>query len=332
MRILFFIFHFSLFTFFLPLNAQNVLRFNENKKFKIVQFTDVHYIPGDARSDVALENIREVLDSEKPDFVALTGDIVFGEPADKGLLEVFGLVSERKIPFGVMFGNHDDEYNFTRKQLFDITKDMPYNMTSTVPGITGVTNYILPVLSSASDKTAFLLYCFDSNAYSTIEGVKGYGYIHSDQIAWYKEQSALYTAKNNNMPVPAVAFFHIPLPEYNQAAADERAIMTGTRKERACASDLNSGMFTAMKEMGDVMATFVGHDHDNDYAVQWYDIMLAYGRYTGGNTVYNNLKPNGARVIEIMEGEKGFRTWIRLRGGSVIHDIKYPDFYLKEKN
>jgi hypothetical protein len=313
-------------------NAQITLKFNADKKFKIVQFTDVHYISGDARSAGALENIRETLDAEKPDFVIFTGDIVFGKPADKGLREVLTIVSEHKTPFGITFGNHDDEFDFTRTQLFDIAKGIPYNISSTVPGITGAGNYILPVMSSGSDNPAFILYCFDSNAYSTVDGVKGYGYIHSDQISWYKVHSSMYTGNNGGTPIPSIAFFHIPLPEYNLAAANENAVITGTRKEKACAPELNSGMFTAMKEMGDVMATFVGHDHDNDYAVYWHGIMLAYGRYTGGNTVYNNLKPNGARVIEISEGEKGFRTWIRLHGGNIVHDIKYPDFFLKDKN
>ena len=91
-------------------------------------------------------------------------------------------------------------------------------------------------------------------------------------------------------------------------------------------------MFVAMKEMGDVMATFVGNDHDNDYAVYWHGIMLAYGRYTGGNTVYNNLKPNGARIIELTEGKRNIHTWIRLYGGNVLHHIMYPNFFLKDKN
>ena len=39
--------------------------------------------------------------------------------------------------------------------------------------------------------------------------------------------------------------------------------------EKACAPKLNTGMFAAMKEAGDVMGVFVGHDHDNDYAVMW---------------------------------------------------------------
>lgn len=59
-------------------------------------------------------------------------------------------------------------------------------------------------------------------------------------------------------------------------------------------------MFAAMKEAGDVMGMFVGHDHDNDYAVMWKDILLAYGRFTGGNTEYNHL-PNGARIIVLDE-------------------------------
>ena len=60
---------------------------------------------------------------------------------------------------------------------------------------------------------------------------------------------------------------------------------------------------------------FVGHDHDDDYAVSWKGILLAYGRYTGGNTVYNHLT-NGARVIELDENANSFRTWIRLKEGS----------------
>ena len=37
------------------------LKLNEVGQFKIVQFTDVHYVKGDPKSDGALECIREVL-------------------------------------------------------------------------------------------------------------------------------------------------------------------------------------------------------------------------------------------------------------------------------
>ena len=311
-------------------NAQRTLKFNADGRFKIVQFTDTHYIADDPRSDAAIENIRETLDAEKPDLVVFTGDIVYGRPADKSMLTVLMSVSERKIPFAFVFGNHDDEFDRTRTQLFELTKDMPGNLTSTTAGITGVTNFILPIASRSSNQTCFVMYFFDSNSYSTIEDVKGYDYIHFDQIAWYRNQSSTWTTNNGGSPIPSVAFFHIPLPEYNAAAADEQTVFTGTRKEKACAPVLNSGLFTAIKEAKDIMAVFVGHDHDNDYAAYKDGIMLAYGRYSGGNTVYNNLKPNGARIIELREGEKNLRTWIRLLGGSIVHDIEYPKFFMKE--
>ena len=81
-----------------------------------------------------------------------------------------------------------------------------------------------------------------------------------------------------------MAFFHIPFPEYNQAAQNENALLIGTRKEKACAPAINTGLYAAMLNAGDVMATFVGHDHVNDYVVDWNNILLGYGRFTGGKT------------------------------------------------
>ncbi|WP_106828307.1 metallophosphoesterase family protein [Parabacteroides pacaensis] len=309
----------------------NTLRFNADKKFKIVQFTDVHYIYGNPKSDISLERIKEVVDAEKPDLVIFTGDVIYGKPAEKGLRTVLNLVSERKVPFAVTFGNHDNEQGLTRTQLFEIIKTIPYNVTDTTPGISGVTNFILPVKSSDGRKDAAILYCIDSHSYSSIDGVGGYDYIKFDQIDWYRMNSQKYTRQNGGNPVPSMAFFHIALPEFNQAASDETAILTGTRKEKACAPQLNSGLFTSMKEMGDIMGVFVGHDHDDDYAVYWKGILLAYGRYTGGNTVYNNL-PNGARVIEMTEGERFFTTWIRLKEGEIVHKVTYPTDFIKKKD
>ena len=49
------------------------LKYGEDGKFKILQFTDTHYIVGDERSERALGNVIEMLDTEKPDFVNLCG-------------------------------------------------------------------------------------------------------------------------------------------------------------------------------------------------------------------------------------------------------------------
>lgn len=307
---------------------QQQLKFNKEGKFKIVQFTDVHYIYNDKRSDVAIERINQVLDEERPDLVLFTGDVIYGKPAEEGMRTVLNLVSKRKIPFGVVFGNHDNEQGLTRTELFKIIQSIPYNLTDSVAGIAGVTNFILPVQSSDGKRSAAVLYCLDSHSYSQIKGIGGYDYIKTDQIQWYKDNSKRFTAQNNGTPVPSFAFFHIALPEYNQAASAEDAILYGIRKEKACAPQLNSGFFAAMKEMGDVKGMFVGHDHDDDYAVYWKGILLAYGRYTGGNTVYNHLS-NGARVIELDEKSPNFKTWIRLKEG-VSQSVTCPVDFVKD--
>ena len=55
----------------------NALKFNANHKFKIVQFTDIHWKYGNPASDEAGERMAEVLDAEKPDLVVFTGDLIF---------------------------------------------------------------------------------------------------------------------------------------------------------------------------------------------------------------------------------------------------------------
>lgn len=313
------------------IKAQNVLKFNQEGKFKIVQFTDVHNVYNDPRSKVALQRIKEVLNMEKPDLVIFTGDVIYGKPAEEGLREVLGLVSDFKIPFGVTFGNHDDEQGLTRKQLLDIVSSYEYSLTSSAESVPGFSNYILTVKSNDLKRDAAILYCIDSNSYSTIDDVKGYGFVSFDQIAWYRDNSRKITSANGGKTVQSFAFFHIPLPEYSYAAEDQNAVMIGTRMEQVCAPKLNSGMFAAMKEMGDMKGVFVGHDHDNDYAVYWNNILLAYGRYSGGNTVYNHLS-NGARVIELKEDGSSFTTWITLEKGQMINKVVCPDDFRKDKN
>ncbi|HMM18714.1 MAG TPA: metallophosphoesterase, partial [Petrimonas sp.] len=90
---------------FTAVEAQK-LNFNKNGIFKIAQFTDVHYVPGNSKSDTALLAIQRVLDMEKPDMVIFTGDIVTGKPVKTGWDNVTKLVIDRKIPFAVALGNH----------------------------------------------------------------------------------------------------------------------------------------------------------------------------------------------------------------------------------
>mgnify|MGYP000037188087 FL=1 len=63
--------------------------------------------------------MNEVLDIEKPEFVIFTGDVVVSNESFKGLDIVLDVCIKRNIPFAVVFGNHDDEYDHTRPELYD---------------------------------------------------------------------------------------------------------------------------------------------------------------------------------------------------------------------
>lgn len=82
---------------------------------------------------------------------------------------------------------------------------------------------------------------------------------------------------------PALAYFHIPIPEYN-AVFMNPSMVVGEKQEVICSASVNSGMFTSLVEAGDVKATFVGHDHVNDYCGSLLGINLCYGGGIGYHT------------------------------------------------
>ena len=83
-------------------------------------------------------------------------------------------------------------------------------------------------------------------------------------------------------------------------------------------------MVSTVNEVGLVFGVLVGPHPHNDFVTQYAGVMLGYGRYSGGKTVYNHLGKNGARVIVLHEGEPRLDTWVRLRGGDVINTTAFP--------
>lgn len=308
------------------------LRFNPEGQFKIVQFTDNHFKVGKNASEATVRCIEEVLDAEKPDFVMFTGDQVYSDSVIAGFKALLRPVLERKVPFAFVFGNHDTQFELGHAEIYDFLQPLPYSMMPVRdPGVESP-DYAIEVLSSQGDSIAAVFYCLDSHTKTQVKGIGRYAWLEPEQVVWYKDLSWAYQVKNQGTPVPALMFFHIPLPEVAMAWEDRDNMGFGHKGENVSSPVLSTGMFAAVKERGDVMGIFFGHDHDNDFAVTYHDVLLAYGRYTGGNTVYNHIGKNGARVIVLREGERGIDTWERLSGGEVINRANFPlDFKGKRK-
>lgn len=306
--------------------AQNTLRFKKGL-FKIVQITDLHYKLGVKASEQGLACVREMVQTEKPDLVVVTGDIIYSAPADSTLSVVLKTFAKLGVPFCMTFGNHDYDFKTPAVALYNQMQKTPNCVMPVLQGKN--TDYSLPILSSNGKRTAAVLYCIDTHNKPAIGGIGGYQWISHNQITWYRQRSMVYKQKNGGRPVPSLAFLHIPLPEFNYATANTQCPMYGSRLEKAYSPSLNSGMFASIKEMGDIMGVFCGHDHDNDYAVSYFNVLLAHGRFSGGNTEYNHLT-RGARVIVLKEGKREFDTWIREVGGNVLYRTTYPKSYVKD--
>ena len=306
--------------------AQNTLRFKKGL-FKIVQITDLHYKLGVKASEQGLACVREMVETEKPDLVVVTGDIIYSAPADSTLSVVLKTFAQLGVPFCMTFGNHDYDFKTPAVALYNQMQKTPNCVMPVLQGKN--TDYSLPILSSNGKRTAAVLYCIDTHNKPAIGGIGGYQWISHNQITWYRQRSMVYKQKNGGRPVPSLAFLHIPLPEFNYATDNTQCPMYGSRLEKAYSPSLNSGMFASIKEMGDIMGVFCGHDHDNDYAVSYFNVLLAHGRFSGGNAEYNHLK-SGARVIVLKEGKREFDTWIREVGGNVLYRTTYPKSYVKD--
>lgn len=285
------------------------LRFNDSGEFKIVQFTDAH-VRQDRLDQMAhtIARLEWIIDEEQPDVVIFTGDVVTGRWAAKGWRRILDATARKGCPAIVVLGNHDREEDLSAHEIATLITSYPNTLNTMLSG--ELDDVAIEIAPSKGEGVAALLYCIDSNDYSTDERYKGYGWIRQEQIEWYRTTSAHYTAQNGGTPVPAYAFFHIPLPEYGMAYREHPERMVGIRKERECAPEYNSGMFDAMIECGDVVATFVGHDHNNNYIIPYRGIALCYGHFSGDQTVYNKLY-SGVRVICLTEGSDRFATWIR---------------------
>jgi len=308
------------------------LSFN-NGTFKIVQFTDTHINMSKEQNLDTFDFMQKIMDIEKPDFVILTGDIVTDGNPWKGYEQLAEMFKNAGVPWAVVYGNHDSEGDANRRDIEKFVEKLPNCVNADAGLPEGSSNFALPVYGK-NNKTKAVLYCIDSNDYSEIKPlVDGYGWIGFSQIDWYRKTSAGYTKANGGDPLPALAFFHIPLQEYTEAVHNQKYPPIGRVKEKECSADVNSGFFVSMLEMGDVMGTFVGHDHYNDYIAYLNGIGLAYGRVTK----FNKPRPEwqslpGGRVIVLNEGEHKFTTWIRDKDGNKETKIVFPDaFVVKEE-
>ncbi len=310
--------------------AKPQLKFRSDGTFKIVMMSDVQDDESlDPRATALME---KVLDTEKPDFVVIGGDCIAGGICDmvddvkKAISSIAYPMERRKIPWAIVFGNHDQEHegrtHMDKTAVLQYYASFPCNLN--VRGdtkIRGAGNDDLLIMGR-DGKPAFCAWLVDSGSYGP-KGVSVYDWIHADQVNWYYRTSRALQAKYGRN-IPGLMFFHIPVQEFTQMWNAGKA--KGDRFENEGSSKIHSAIFAAAKERGDVLGMFCGHEHINNYVGEWkgiklgYDAAIGYYEYNLPDSDPNHVRTRGARVFLIRESDPWhFETWMRFLDDSTGH-------------
>ncbi len=308
----------------------DVLKFDENGEFKIFNICDIQdEFP---MNKTTVEFIKDMIKLYNPDLVVLGGDNTTAPKETKAdaIKEICDIFVDTQTYFTFVFGNHDDEQDVSREELFRMYKlyGGKYCLAfDAVPELSGVGTHNLTVKSSDGKKIAYNLYMFDSNSYVyDDEGNElGYDCVHADQIEWYKNTSEALKEANGGETVKAMAFQHIIVQEiydmmfYEFPFALGKAtlnfdgqsytylpyvynIKDGFLLEAPCPGYYNYGQFDAFVETGDVVAVFSGHDHLNSFTVEKDGVDIVNTPTCSFGT-YGDPTTRGIRMLTINEDD-----------------------------
>lgn len=315
----------------------NAVKFNSSGKLIVMQVSDTQDMKYVRKAMVKmLDNAYDLL---KPDLVLFTGDNILGnhlldarigdrkiasgkaatlQIMKESIHHICAPLEKRKIPFAMIYGNHDDMNAVSKDEQADIYRS--YSMClpmNTRNGRVDCDTYNIPVYSSDGEKVKFNLWMLDSAWHDKFED-KCYTAIKPETVEWYKQTSAKLKEENGGNPVPSLMFAHIPLPEITNLIEqcgpnDTGAVLTekkgwcrlrpdiarGTMLEYPCILEESAGLFDAALECGDVKGIVSGHDHVNCFegkykGIDFIQTSCASFRCYGGTM-------RGVRIFEIDE-------------------------------
>jgi len=314
--------------------TKHPLRFREDGGYRILMMSDAHLKSG--KEERTLRAMETLIDATNPDLVLLNGDNVaaFTSQAEfETLLErLVSPMETRRIPWAHVFGNHDQTPEVPKAVQEEVYERYPWCVSKAGPAeLPGSGNYFLPILDGDGDpvfgvwgldsqqdfrcQTVPLSYpgdlYWDVMMPSTITGGSDYDLIRFEQVMWYWNTS-VSLEKCCGHKIPSLMMFHIPLIEFRGILLNaHRTQLRGEYNERMCTSEINSGLFSAAFQRGDVKAMFAGHDHINTFDGVYCGIHMGYDGSIGYEAYgTRDNDPGGDRD--------------RLRGGRVF-DIRRSD-------
>ncbi len=315
-----------------------MLNFKDGK-FKIMQIADIQEDYPVNPDTIRL--IDAAIEKEKPDLVVLTGDQIQGYSAcyktdtynrvKEVIAEYTAPMTKRGIPFTVTFGNHDDDCVTGKQAQLEIYAESESFVIGECHSKDDPATHFINIKDSEGEKDIFALYLIDSNKK---EPDGAYSPVKKDQLEWLEQ-----TRKKNGY-IPALAFQHIPVPEfygvlkkvpfYTKGAIEAYKSRKNTfwvlpgdegfMGETPAVPEINNGEFELLKKHGDILGLFVGHDHNNSFVRSLEGVDLGYTQGAGYNT-YGPGEKRGVRIFELDESDlRNYRTYTVTAGELGVYE------------
>ena len=213
------------------------LRFNSNNKFKILQLTDIQMGENPELDNMTLDMIEEILTKERPDLVAITGDMVSGQAMPKHdksnswwrkkYMRIIERIRDKDIAHAITAGYHDYEADILSERFmivghdgmfeFGVTKYNPYTWFD--KELSHQFTYMLPIESPDDPENILARAWFFGTGRADCMGKGGMDCVRRDQVQWFKEESEKipeYEATRGN----GIAFMHHALQEHMMLVND----------------------------------------------------------------------------------------------------------------
>lgn len=302
--------------------------FTTDREFKILQLSDVHFGGGwmsGSKDSSAMTAVAAMVTAEKPDLVIVTGDIAYPVPFQAGTFNnkngaelLAELMESLGVYWTVSLGNHDSEvYSlYDREAVAEFYMNEEYEHCIFEKGpqeVDGYGNQVIKVKNTQGVITQ-ALFVFDSHSY--IDGdylgiLWKYDDIHDNQIEWYRQRVEQMNSANKQFGkeenVKSLAFFHIPFEEYRFAWQEftdngyedtenvkyKYGIVGETGDMIYCGVYENT-LFETMLELGSTQGIFCGHDHFNNFSINYKGIDLTYS-YSVDYLAYSGINKKGSQ-------------------------------------
>ena len=290
------------------------------------------------KKDVMYRNcVRYTIETYDPDFIIVTGDLVFGEFDDSGdaLFEFISYMDSFKKPWAPIFGNHENESRKGVDWQCEQLENSEYCLFKQRT-LTGNGNYTVGLKQDGTYKRVFFM--LDSNGCSAMSD-ESYANGHSkktigfgaDQIEWYTDLSEKMRYAQPSVKLSAA--FHIQLNKFTEAYAKygftnsdtaNNPVDIGAKTNKESTDfgylgrdlkgpwDKDDTVWYSLKTAG-FDSMFVGHEHCNSASVVYKGVRFQYGQKSSAYDRTNYISADGSIV-----GSYSFYAGIPVVGGTTI--------------